>query len=484
MYRRPAMAKWLRAPTTPLILLAVVSLLSLAARVAWIGEPCHDPCRSHADHLLVFDEAYYVNAARVIAGIAPPVDQTYANAPLGDDPNAEHPQLAKVVDAGSIELFGDNPFGWRLPSILLGTAAILGMFALVRAAGGGRWVALVAAALMAADNLLLIHSRIETLDVPVLAPMIWAAVLYLRGHPLLAGVLIGVGSAIKLVAPYLLLVFVLLELIRRAAGSRRPDHSTSRRPDDSTSRRPDDSTSRRPDDSTSRIAGRLSACAAASAAVFLGLLTLLDKIAPPYDNANGRLLPSGPFHHIAHMLSYGASQTSPHGPAGIASYPWAWLIDLKPIVYLNVNPAKPSPGLYNIHPAVHFLGMISPPIMLLALPALLFAAWVTVRKRRASVPGRGGAGLPAATEPMATASGEVTIVSLAWFLGTFLPFVVLSVALRRTSYLYYMVIVMPGIYMAVADLVVRGRRYRRLVFLWALLVLAAAIVMYPLTPLP
>ena len=34
-----------------------------------------------------------------------------------------------------------------------------------------------------------------------------------------------------------------------------------------------------------------------------------------------------------------------------------------------------------------------------------------------------------------------------------MPFVLLSLFESRTSYLYYMVIVMPGIYLAVADLI-------------------------------
>jgi len=170
------MAKSLRSSSAPLVLLAIVSLLSLAARVAWLAEPCRDPCRSHADHLLVFDESYYVNAARVIAGLPPPPNENYADARLGDDPNAEHPQLAKLLIAGSIELLGDKPIGWRLTALVLGTAAILGMYALARAAGAGAWLALGAASLMAADNLLLVHGRIATLDVPVVAAMIWAAV--------------------------------------------------------------------------------------------------------------------------------------------------------------------------------------------------------------------------------------------------------------------------------------------------------------------
>ena len=64
-----------------------------------------------------------------------------------------------------------------------------------------------------------------------------------------------------------------------------------------------------------------------------------------------------------------------------------------------------------------------------------------------------------------------------------------SLSLRRGSparvrRVPYMVIVMPGIYLAVADLVIRGRRFRKLIALWVVLVVGAAIVMHPLTPLP
>jgi hypothetical protein len=325
------------------------------------------------------------------------------------------------------------------------------MFALVRAAGGGDWVALGAAALMAADNLLLIHGRIATLDVPVLATMLWGAVLYLRGHPIMAGALIGIGTCIKLVAPYALLVLVIVELLRRltrGGGAVSP----------------------------ARVAARVGVCVGTAAAVFVGLLAVLDRVAPPYDSAKAKLLASGPFHHIAHMLSYGASQTSPHGPTGIASYPWAWLVDFKPIVYLNVNPARPSAELYDVHPAVHFLGMISPPIMLLGVPALLLSGWrlISLWRRRDA----------RSVDPVASQSGGVPNLALAWFVGTFTPFLMLSWLLQRTSYLYYMVVVMPAIYLAAADLAYRARRYRKLLALWILLVLAAVIVMYPFTPLP
>jgi dolichyl-phosphate-mannose-protein mannosyltransferase len=158
-------------------LLAVVSLLSFGARAALLGQPCRTPCRTATDHVLVFDEIYYINAARRIAGVPVPRDQPYATAPSGVDPNAEHPQLAKLIIAGSIEALGDGPWAWRLGSLVFGSLAIVGMFSLVRASGGSRWLALGAASLMALDNLLLVHGRIGTLDVYAVAAMIWAVAL-------------------------------------------------------------------------------------------------------------------------------------------------------------------------------------------------------------------------------------------------------------------------------------------------------------------
>jgi predicted membrane-bound dolichyl-phosphate-mannose-protein mannosyltransferase len=418
-------------------LLAALLLVSLLARLAWIEQPCHAPCRSPEDHLLVFDEDYYVNAARVIAGIRPPTGAPYANAPLGVDANSEHPQLAKLAIAGGIKLFGDGPVAWRLPSVLLGTVAMLGMFALVRAAGGGPWLGLGAAALMACDNLLLVHGRIGTLDIYAVAAMIWGAALYLRRRPLWAGVVIGLGTSAKEVAPYVLFSLVLLELLRWW---------------------------RTRDDAPVRLR-RLAGCVVASAATFLVALTVMGWIAPPYSPQTGKLVPNGPFGHVAHMLSYAANQTSPHGPQGIASYPWAWLVDSKPITYLRINPAHPTAALSQDSPAVHFIGLINPPILLLAVPALLLAARAIVRRHLRY-------------------EHEVGLVGLAWFLGTYLPFVAASLIESRTSYLYYMVIVMPGIYLVVADLIARVGPRRKLVLVWMAGVVAAAVVLYPFTPLP
>ena len=65
---------------------------------------------------------------------------------------------------------------------------------------------------------------------------------------------------------------------------------------------------------------------------------------------------------------------------------------------------------------MHFLGFISPPILLFALPALGLGAVAAWRHR-----------------------DELGGFAAAWFLGTWLPFAALSLFWLRTSYLYYMV---------------------------------------------
>jgi hypothetical protein len=469
---------------SPLTLTVMLLAVSVASRVALLDQPCRQPCRSASDHVLVFDESYYVNAARVIAGVSPPVGARYAGSPLGDDPNAEHPQLAKLIMAGSIELFGDGPFAWRIGSIVFGTLALLGLFTLVMAVRGSRRMAVGACALMVCDNLLLVHGRIGTLDIYVLAAMLWGAALYLLGRPVLAGMVIGIGACIKLVGPYVLLVLGLFELLRwlagessggsgavygpgmrfaggsggwrsRGRGDSRPSGRGDSRPSGRGESRPSGRGESRPSGGWRPFAG----CTAVAVVVFFVLLTLMDQIAPPYDAYSGKPVTGGPFGHLLHMITYGASQTSPDGPTGISSYPWQWIVDYKPIVYLNINPAKPAPGLYHIHPAAHFLGMMSPVITLVAIPALLLCAGDVWRR-----------------------VDRLSLVCLAWFLGTFIPFVVLSLIWHRTSYIYYMVIVMPAIYIAVVRLVSMAPSKLRAV--WIVALVLAVILMFPFIPLP
>jgi dolichyl-phosphate-mannose-protein mannosyltransferase len=447
---RPRVLARLRASTrAPIVGLILVSLLSLGARSLLLDEPCQSPCTTANDHTMIFDEAYYVNAARVIVGIHPPQGDHYDTSPLGTDPNAEHPQGAKLIVAASIELFGDGPFAWRLGSLIFGTIALLGMYALVRSAGAGRWSALGAATLMATDNLLLVHGRIFTLDIYVVAMMIWGVAFYLQDRPVLSGIALAIGFCFKLVGPYALGIVALLELGRLFVRWRNPDSPREW--------------------GLRNVIRRFVLTVFTSIGVFVGLLGILGLIATPYADAEAKLITGGPFQHIAHMFTYAAQQVSPNGPQGIASYPWQWLVDLKPILYLRINPSLPDQQFHAIHPVTAFWGMPSPPIMVLGMPALAFCLWRFLRRRR---------------DGQSPEDQQLAMLAVSWFVGAWAPFAVLSLVDQRTSYLYYMVAVMPGIYVSAtyaAALAWRTRRtwVRSLVGVWALGVLVLVVLMYP-----
>jgi predicted membrane-bound dolichyl-phosphate-mannose-protein mannosyltransferase len=302
---------------------------------------------------------------------------------------------------------------------------------------------------MACDNLLLVHGRIFTLDIYVLAMMIWGVAFYLQERPVVAGVTLAIGFCFKLVGPYALGTLGLLELgrlflRRRDAGSP-------------------------PGWALRKVVPRFAATVFTSAGVFVGLLALMGLIATPYADAEAKLITGGPFAHIAHMFSYAAQQVSPNGPQGIASYPWQWLVDLKPILYLRINPSLPGQDFHAIHPVAAFWGMPSPVIMALGMPALLFCLYRFLRRRRTG---------------QSPADQQLAMLAVAWFLGAWVPFALLSIIDQRTSYIYYMVIVMPGIYVAATYAAALGWRLgrtwvRALIGVWAVGVLVAVVLMYP-----
>jgi dolichyl-phosphate-mannose-protein mannosyltransferase len=403
-------ARLLANPRAPLIVLLVIVLYSAGARVFRIGEPCSQPCTSGADHTLIFDEAYYVNAARVIAHINPPDGVSYHNAPLGKDPNAEHPQLAKLVIAGGIKVFGDNQWGWRIGSVLFGLIAIVAMYALVRAAGGGQWLGVGAAGVMALDNLMLVHGRVATLDIYAVAMMLVAATLYLRRHPLLAGAALAVAMGMKEVAIYLGLVLVLLELGRAVRD--RVNGSVGKGDWLRGNLRP------------------LLLCGASAVACALVLLTVMDLLVPAYDTGTKIVYDGNPFRHISHMYVYATKLKAVPHATGISSSPWDWLVNQKPIDYARVAVNSVAGGNVTAsRPLIAYRGEMNPFIIFVALPALFAAAAAMWR-----------------------AKDEIAILGVAWFLGTFFPFVAEYNFSHRITYLYYMLIVMPGLYLVTSRL--------------------------------
>ena len=169
-----------------MILLGLLLIFSFVVRVVWLDLPRKGT---------IFDEAYYVNAARVILGYDVPEGGKYGDREKFLDPNKEHPPLGKLLIAGSMAAFGDNGIGWRIPSVIAGMVALMALFFAIRAAGGSAWLALLAVFLASLDNLTLVHGRIGVLDMMALAPALVASWLALRRRWLLAALFMALGPA-------------------------------------------------------------------------------------------------------------------------------------------------------------------------------------------------------------------------------------------------------------------------------------------------
>src|SRR3712207_9303598 len=75
------------------------------------------------------------------------------------------PPLGKWLIAGGIGLFGYDSFGWRFPSAVAGSIAVVVLTRLTRRLTGSTLLGLVAGLLLALDGLAFTLSRIGLLDV-------------------------------------------------------------------------------------------------------------------------------------------------------------------------------------------------------------------------------------------------------------------------------------------------------------------------------
>jgi dolichyl-phosphate-mannose--protein O-mannosyl transferase len=107
-----------------------------------------------------FDELQYINSSRALLAHE-------AN------PNPEAPPLGKLFIAGGIKLFGDNPWGWRVPSAMFGALALAGFFLWINLLTDSYPIALTAALLTLLNNFLYVFSRTAMMDIYLVAFLIW-----------------------------------------------------------------------------------------------------------------------------------------------------------------------------------------------------------------------------------------------------------------------------------------------------------------------
>jgi dolichyl-phosphate-mannose-protein mannosyltransferase len=136
---------------------------------------------------LVFDEQHYIKDARVI------MDTRHDDRP-------EHPPLSKIFIIGGMYAFGDNQWGWRFPSIIMGTIGVILFYLICRRLKMPRTAASIATFLLGFENFYFLQASMAMLDVFYVTLMFAFFWLYLSRQYILSGVFIGLSALCKLYA--------------------------------------------------------------------------------------------------------------------------------------------------------------------------------------------------------------------------------------------------------------------------------------------
>lgn len=358
------------------------------------------------DGSLIFDEVYYVQAARVICGYPVQSEGLPPSWYTGGDFNKEHPPLAKLIMAASLEACGGDSLGWRLPSIVLGLVGMLATYALGKSLTGRLAVARWAVLFLALDNLWFVHSRIATLDIFVASLSCLGVWLYIARRPALSGLVLALATLCKLNGLFAMLGILLYEGISCAM------------------------------DRWGKQIVRIPWTKLAVLFVCMGSLTYSGLGAMDCYWTEFR----HPEDHLKHIVSYGKALSREQGvsPQGIESTPLQWWLNEKNFSYLEV--AATSKG--NRADAVVFRGILNPYLLGLAPFALCFCL---LRAR----------------------SRSLELLVLCLVVANYGPFLLTYLRFRRITYIYYMVPLLPYLCIAASLMLDACPRWARWVMVIA-----------------
>lgn len=402
-------------------LFLILFVVDVILRVIWLDRPTGS---------LIFDEWYYVNVARVILGLKQSVGSNsqppYVNVPVGLDPNHEHPPLAKLLIAFSMYLLGDNGYGWRIPSVIFGSIAVLVFYLLMKRLATYKMVPLLATFLFSFDNLVFVQSRIGILDIFALTFMLLGLYWYFSGHSYLSAIGMALSALTKITGVAGFLIIVIVHAVRFTTG--RSEHRN-----------------------WSEFFSWFEKYFVIWLSCFLLLLTIMDRLWVGYSN---------PFDHIKYILDYSAGLVS-QCPNGIISCPWQWLLNQVQIPYLVVNVQVTSGGASNSYASVKFLGAMNPAILYLTIPAMIYTAYSYYQKK-----------------------SDLTLLALVWFAVTYLPYYPAVIIGQRVTYIFYFLATVPAICAAIAQMIADQNPPKLVLLFYLGVVLLAFFFMFPFKVIP
>src|SRR3989344_8710783 len=186
--------------------LILILIFTAVTRLYLLGNP----------NQYVFDEVYHVVTIKAYAQNNPAGYEWWHQPP---EPNTAyewlHPPFAKLIQAGSVKLLGDNSFAWRMPAALFGVLSVAAVYFLAITLFKSQPVALTAALLLSLENLQLTMSRITMNDVFVTTFIVLALAFFYKKSWYLTGLFTGLALATKHSSIFLYPIFIFWFLYSR-----------------------------------------------------------------------------------------------------------------------------------------------------------------------------------------------------------------------------------------------------------------------------
>jgi predicted membrane-bound dolichyl-phosphate-mannose-protein mannosyltransferase len=389
---------------------------------------------------MVFDEYYYVNAARNIIGrpmlfgyegelivitnnSTPTVvtrycplatEKVYPNVTKLTDPNSEHPPLAKLIVAFSALLLGENALAYRLPSAVFGALLLLFLYLALKKLTTDQ-VAFYAATFLAFETLTFVHSSIFMLDIFMVSLMVLGFCIFLRGHYIAAGVVIGLSALSKemgIIGLAIVMTFLVLDQIS--------SHTFKIK-------------------ESAKLIAKVVIGLVLPVVLLSALIAVWWKVSPSQQFQNIVSLGGIRVDHYNLDGSY-VDVGSSIREFGIISPPWTWILNGNAIEYFN--------GVVGGHLVVKYEVAMNPMLIYLMLPAVAYSIWHYWKAR-----------------------DRADLFALVWWAWSYMVMYPLAFT-GRVMYIFYMLPTMGAISIMVASLMCHPsmNRYVRILYLALLIV--------------
>lgn len=152
----------------------------------------------------IFDEGVYIPEAKAILN--------------GGTVHLDQFALGKLLIASGIKIFGDNPWGWRLPSTVFAVASII-IFYLVCRKLAGKATAFFSVFVLTFESLIFNYSSLAMVEVFIFAFMLLSFLFYLKDRYVLSGISLALSGLVKLTGLLGILVILGHWLIVKRAKS-------------------------------------------------------------------------------------------------------------------------------------------------------------------------------------------------------------------------------------------------------------------------